>query len=295
MEARTLRYFLAVADAGTVSGAARAMHVTQPALSRQLQQLEAELRIDLFIREHGRLRLSSAGRQFLPQAQAVLRQLDQARGSAAALAAGKLDRLRIMAPRTTLHDVVVPFIATWTEADPFPQVTESVAHTSVDALNGNTDVVILTEPPPNTAHTVHIANLPLLAYVPHDHAWSSRRKLSVAELSDQTVVTLPGDTKPRQLLDAALDSARTSAARIEECSSAALAQAVAASGRGVAVVTDDPQFDLHPLVLHGDYGPVSIRLYAAWDPAHHAHATLRDVSERMAAFVAARYPTGQIA
>ena len=50
MELRTLRYFLAVAQAKTISAAAEALHVTQPTLSRQMQELEEELGKTLFLR-----------------------------------------------------------------------------------------------------------------------------------------------------------------------------------------------------------------------------------------------------
>ena len=50
MELRVLRYFLAVAREQSVSGAANALHITQPALSRQLMELERELGAKLFIR-----------------------------------------------------------------------------------------------------------------------------------------------------------------------------------------------------------------------------------------------------
>ncbi|UJH71266.1 LysR family transcriptional regulator [Ornithinimicrobium sp. INDO-MA30-4] len=43
MELRTVRYFVAVADAGSVSAATKLVHITQPSLSRQLHQLESEL------------------------------------------------------------------------------------------------------------------------------------------------------------------------------------------------------------------------------------------------------------
>ena len=61
MELRTLRYFVETADTGTVSAAADAVHVTQPALSRQLRQLERELGTNLFDRVGGRLLLSPGG------------------------------------------------------------------------------------------------------------------------------------------------------------------------------------------------------------------------------------------
>ncbi len=59
--------------------------------------------------------------------------------------------------------------------------------------------------------------------------------------------------------------------------------------RGVAVVSDDPRFDLQPLGIDGPTGPVSIRLYAAWHPDHHGAATIGRLAARLAAFCVARY------
>ena len=61
MELRTLRYFLAVAQAKTISAAAEALHVTQPTLSRQLMQLEEELGVKLFRRSQYRVVLTEEG------------------------------------------------------------------------------------------------------------------------------------------------------------------------------------------------------------------------------------------
>lgn len=64
MELRVLRYFLAVVQAGSITRAARALHVTQPTLSRQLRALEEELGQRLFLREHHPLALTPEGRLF---------------------------------------------------------------------------------------------------------------------------------------------------------------------------------------------------------------------------------------
>lgn len=61
MELRVLEYFLAIADVGTMSGAAEKLHLTQPTLSRQIRDLERELGTDLFIREPRHMRLTEAG------------------------------------------------------------------------------------------------------------------------------------------------------------------------------------------------------------------------------------------
>ncbi|MFE7226432.1 hypothetical protein ACFU7D_16685 [Nocardioides sp. NPDC057577] len=74
-----------------------------------------------------------------------------------------------------------------------------------------------------------------------------------------------------------------------EVSNAQVAQALAASGRGIAVVSDDPRFGLLPLHIGAPAGRVRIRLYAAWDPQHHAAEALAALAERLSAFCVERY------
>ena len=65
MELRQLRYFVAVVEEGTVTGAARRLRLSQPPLTMQLHSLEEELGCALFEREGRRLRLTEAGRAAL--------------------------------------------------------------------------------------------------------------------------------------------------------------------------------------------------------------------------------------
>jgi DNA-binding transcriptional LysR family regulator len=78
MELRHLRYFSAVAGELNFTRAAQKLHVAQPALSRQIRQLEDELRVKLLERTHHAVRLTKSGRAFLVQAQALLQQSEQA-------------------------------------------------------------------------------------------------------------------------------------------------------------------------------------------------------------------------
>lgn len=78
METRILHYFLAIARLGTISGAARELHVAQPTLSRQLQQLEAQLGTTLFYRERRRMVLTKAGAVYRNQVEQILAELSQA-------------------------------------------------------------------------------------------------------------------------------------------------------------------------------------------------------------------------
>lgn len=72
MELRVLRYFLAVADQGNFSAAAEQLHLTQPTLSRQIQELEEEMGIPLFIRGKRQSNLTEAGQYMRNRAREIL-------------------------------------------------------------------------------------------------------------------------------------------------------------------------------------------------------------------------------
>src|SRR4026208_2279072 len=76
MELRHLRYFIAVAEEENVSRAALKLHVSQPALSRQIRDLEEELGFLLLERSAKSVRLTDAGRVFLNEARAVLQRAE---------------------------------------------------------------------------------------------------------------------------------------------------------------------------------------------------------------------------
>lgn len=289
MELRTLRYFVETADAGSVSAAAEVVHVSQPSLSRQLRQLEKRLSVELFIRSSGRLGLSAAGRQFLPIARDLLLQADSAQLAAEMIAAGRLERITIAAPTTTLTDVIAPFLATLGPLDPIPTVFESEQSRDQGSLFEGADLAILTEEPAKPLESLALAVLPIWAYVPASHRWASKEHVPLAELVEETVIVMAPQFKPRLLLSRALDDARLQLASTLECSNAQVAQALAAAGRGVAVVSDDPRFDLKPLRITTKREALSIRLYAAWDSGHHAAETLEELSRRLRTFCGDRY------
>src|SRR6476646_6398545 len=174
MELRTLRYFVQTADAGTVSAAADAVHVTQPALSRQLRQLERELGTNLFDRVGGRLLLSPVGRELLPLARDILTRAERLAVAATTLSHGRLERLMLAAPATTLADVVSPFIATLEEDDPTPSVFASDALEPQAALRHGADLVITNGRPGDQLDVLALAVLPVWAYVPAGHEWFGR-------------------------------------------------------------------------------------------------------------------------
>jgi DNA-binding transcriptional LysR family regulator len=95
MELRHLRYFIAVAEELHFARAASRLHIVQPALSKQIQQLEQELGFPLFYRTKQRVELLDAGQILLDEARRILRQAENAVESARRIHTGQSGRLRI--------------------------------------------------------------------------------------------------------------------------------------------------------------------------------------------------------
>ena len=95
VELRHLRYFVAVAEMENVSRAALKLHVSQPALSRQIRDLEAEIGFSLLERTAKSVRLTDAGRAFLDNARALLQNADEAVTKARAVASAEPTELHV--------------------------------------------------------------------------------------------------------------------------------------------------------------------------------------------------------
>ena len=95
MELRHLRYFVAVAEHGGISHAAERLHIAQPAVSRQIRDLELELGFDLLLREGRRVVLTDAGSAFAERARAILQQTEQATEDARRIARGEAGTVRV--------------------------------------------------------------------------------------------------------------------------------------------------------------------------------------------------------
>lgn len=95
MELRHLRYFIAVAELRSVRAASEQLHVTQPAISRQIHDLEQAIGATLFERTPRGLKLTAAGVAYLAEARSILAHVDAANRLAHRIASGEQGRLRV--------------------------------------------------------------------------------------------------------------------------------------------------------------------------------------------------------
>jgi len=193
---RHLRYFVAVAEHESISRAARLLHVSQPPLSRQMRDLEAELGVNLFRREAQRLILTGSGEIFLREARAVLQRFDDAlaltrewakrdgkRIRVGHSSASSLDALpRILRAFYLLHpDAIVDL-----RAMPPAQLTKSLRRGEVDAC-----LLISGDRAELEEFTVEqIGAYRFLGAVPKEHPLAKMEKIPLREIARQPVISI---------------------------------------------------------------------------------------------------------
>jgi LysR family transcriptional regulator, hca operon transcriptional activator len=193
MELRHLRYFVAVAEEGSLTVAAqKRLHTAQPSLSRQIHDLELELGVQLLIRGPRGIELTAAGRVFLDHARIALLQVE---------AAGEAARRAAQPPRTSF---AIGFLTGY-EMDWLPAIME-ILHTELPS----TEVVIHSQDSPDLAAglirgKIDLAFLrpekqapglkfrllrkdPLIVLMPHDHALAARSSIRPQDIAGEIFI-----------------------------------------------------------------------------------------------------------
>lgn len=202
MELRHLRYFEAVARHSHVTRAAAELHIAQPALSKQISQLEQELGIALFDRVGRNVRLTEAGEALLPHARAVMAQIEAARAEMAERIGLRRGRATIGAPPTVGMQLLPPVLTAFNRQYPGIELRlhESGVQTLLDLLEtGLTDVAIVTLP----VEDGHLTVVPLFSEemviaVWRDHPLADRTSVALTELRDEPWVLSPQNYELRE-------------------------------------------------------------------------------------------------
>jgi DNA-binding transcriptional LysR family regulator len=128
MNLKRLQAFRAVFEAGSVTRAAEQLHTTQPALSRLIGDLEAELGLALFARQKRRLVPTAEGRMFHREAEKALAAVDQIVDIARDIRTLKGSHLRIVAPMLTAFSVLPAAVAAFRASHPRTRVSLEVTN-----------------------------------------------------------------------------------------------------------------------------------------------------------------------
>src|ERR1700724_2720083 len=149
MELRHLRYFLAVGEASNFTKAAARLRVAQPAVSRQVQDLEDEIGVDLLKRSPRGVTITAEGKLFLEEAREVLKRADESVEKVRALARGEYGELHVgYAPSPTV-EILPPALAAFQKA--FPRVRVLLHDLSerelIDGLQDGTLELAIMVPP----------------------------------------------------------------------------------------------------------------------------------------------------
>lgn len=285
MDLRLLRYFLSVVDAGSVTAASRVVYVAQPSLSRQLRRLEADLGLALFDRSDGRLRLTAAGRAFLPVARDLVSRAEVARATAQSLAHGDEVQLTLAGHPTTVADVIAPFIVAAGAEGVVTNVVETSAYSVYAAVErGDADLAIGTRVP--TADLQHevIGRAFVWAECSPEHPLAAHDRVHLADLIEWPLIVMHDDHGVRRMFDEAIAREGLAYRADYVARTPNVAQALAAAGRGVCVVSDDARFGLRELPILAGGSELSITLFGAWDPTHYAAETIRACVEQLSSF-----------
>jgi DNA-binding transcriptional LysR family regulator len=195
MELRHLRYFVAVAEEENVSRAALKLHVSQPALSRQVRDLEAELGFLLLERSAKAVRLTEAGRVFLAEARAVLQRAADGVKAARAVATGGRGELHVgYAPSLTVR-ILPPTLRAF-QAE-LPNVRVRLHDLSTEEMltglrEGHLQIALLVRPPPAMLRELRFAELTsdaLCLAVAPGHPLARRRAVTLAEVAREPLIT----------------------------------------------------------------------------------------------------------
>jgi LysR family hydrogen peroxide-inducible transcriptional activator len=194
MEMHEVRYFLAACETLNFHRAADRCHVTQPALTRAIQKLEAELGSQLFSRNKGAVHLTEFGRMMRPHLQDVLGRTDHARNMARGFLKLEGAPLTLGVMCTIGPVLFVGFLNAFREKHPGIEITvvEGVpARLSELLLKGSLDVALMAQP---EAFDERLKVVPVyterfgLAF-PAGHPFEQRNTLHVTDVRDETYLS----------------------------------------------------------------------------------------------------------
>jgi DNA-binding transcriptional LysR family regulator len=257
MELRHLQYFVTVAEYLNFSRAAVHLYISQPALSRQIKNLEDELGVVLFLRQSDGLKLTELGKIFLAQAKDILNLSRVAVQTIKAYSINQDESLMIGYIPTILQSFLGETLHLFKLL--YPQVAirfqEMPPGEQVKALrDGVIDIAFMGNPPDNLEQefTVKcVKQVPINAVIPDTHSLARHSSINLIELAFERFIGISEETFPGRndrILDICHCTGFTPNLNLFADSHASMIALVAA-GQGVAVMPKEAEALPHPKVV----------------------------------------------
>ncbi|MBJ7332488.1 MAG: LysR family transcriptional regulator [Solirubrobacteraceae bacterium] len=203
-----LAAFVAAIEAGTVQGAAETLELTQSAVTKRIQALERRVGVPLFLRDHGGLQLTDAGRVLYPEARQALAALRHAADAVAAHRGKAGHELRLSAS-PTIGEVLLPgWLAAYRDRDPAMRAIVDIA-TSTSVLRavrrGEAEIGFVEGTDPlDGVEARTLVEDELVVVITADHPWARRRAIAAADLTALGYVARETGSGLRAVADAGL-------------------------------------------------------------------------------------------
>jgi LysR family transcriptional regulator, benzoate and cis,cis-muconate-responsive activator of ben and cat genes len=246
LELRHLRYFAAVAELRNVTQAARRLHVAQPALSRQIQDLEEELGLKLIERSTRGIKLTETGKFFADEARAVLARAEEALRAVRALGRGEIGELRVGYAPSPTSEILPRALAVFQKAAPSVRVTLlDLASDDLERalLDERVHLCVMVKPGSRPQPGIlfeEIVRYSLRVAVARQHRFARMRKVPLRYLLDEPLAAYVRAeyTEYHEMLETAFANFDRRPDIAVECDGATSLLAAVESGRGVALVPE---------------------------------------------------------
>ncbi|MBU2889530.1 LysR family transcriptional regulator [Celeribacter halophilus] len=202
MEIRTLKTFVTVANLKGFTAAARALNTVQPAVSRQISELEQELGVSLFWRSTREVRITAAGEALLREATEILAHEERTRHLVRQTGEGRLGRLRIGFISSAVQPFLPGLVREFSTCFPQVQVSlyEMTAAEQHKALEAGQIDIALSRALPLTAsdyfESVELYTDHLVAFLPEGHALASEPEIELFAMSPHPFVLFQREGAP---------------------------------------------------------------------------------------------------
>ncbi|MGE7765894.1 LysR substrate-binding domain-containing protein [Peribacillus sp. NPDC096540] len=192
MKLENLRMFCLVVDEGSISQAARLSFLSQPAVTRQIHQLENFYSTLLFDREEGRLRVTEAGKLLYPFAKAIVNDFNHSK-EVIQQSTGAYNTNLIVGASLTIGEYLLPsLLGKFKKQQPEVKVTLTIKNTPrvlEDLSNDVIDLALVEGLVENTDFIVEkFADDELILVCPSDHPWKDRKEIQVEELGNERMI-----------------------------------------------------------------------------------------------------------